>query len=393
VLGLRRRKSEQHPDDPEGRDETHLRALPLDEGAPLPEAPAHGRRRRRLLASGVLATLVAVVGVTYYLTEVRTTEAADARARLHRAFVAVDEGMVRGGVNFPAVDDMVAFLQRTEPQLNAVATDGPLPVQTGTVAIDHGSTPTRLVAYARTDGGGLLRMVARSTTGDVSFAKPEPYSRIVFQSGPVAYWRLDDRGATAFDSSAAGDAAGRYIGGVTTRAAGAVRTETDFAASFDGRTGWIQAAGEPPLGNAPRTVELWFATRSNAQVGLFGYGTQKAREAFGILLFDKGTRLIAWTFGDDKSFFAAQPLNDGAWHHVVLTFDGKPRPSSSLYVDGRRLGTERWDTKLATKRDRAGITIGRAIHGVYYVRGALDEVALYGRALTQQEVEAHYTAR
>jgi formylglycine-generating enzyme required for sulfatase activity len=77
----------------------------------------------------------------------------------------------------------------------------------------------------------------------------------------------------------------------------------------------------------------------------------------------------------------------GDWHHVVLSwknFDtGKPDAVSALYIDGKLIGEVKdravamgWDV------DRAGVYVG-----VNYI-GLLDELALFNRALTADEVKA-----
>jgi hypothetical protein len=77
----------------------------------------------------------------------------------------------------------------------------------------------------------------------------------------------------------------------------------------------------------------------------------------------------------------------GDWHHVVLSwqnFDtGKEDAVSALYIDGKLIGTIKgralamdWDL------DRAGIYVA-----VNYI-GLLDELALFRRALTAEEVQA-----
>ena len=82
-------------------------------------------------------------------------------------------------------------------------------------------------------------------------------------------------------------------------------------------------------------------------------------------------------------------LNDGRWHHVA----GSMGPGGlSLYVDGTLVGT------------RTGVTRANAITGYWRVggdrgwlstaeffAGAIDEVAVYPRALSAQEVAAHRT--
>jgi hypothetical protein len=75
----------------------------------------------------------------------------------------------------------------------------------------------------------------------------------------------------------------------------------------------------------------------------------------------------------------------GQWHHVVLTwsnFDtGKPDAEATLYIDGKKIGDVKdrpiamdWDV------DRAGVYVA-----VNYI-GLIDEMALFNRALTADEV-------
>jgi hypothetical protein len=78
-------------------------------------------------------------------------------------------------------------------------------------------------------------------------------------------------------------------------------------------------------------------------------------------------------------------FKSGDWHHIVLTwknFDtGKPDAQAALYIDGKLIG-ELKDVELAMDwdLDKAGIYVG-----VNYI-GLLDELALFDRALTADEV-------
>jgi hypothetical protein len=76
----------------------------------------------------------------------------------------------------------------------------------------------------------------------------------------------------------------------------------------------------------------------------------------------------------------------GDWHHVVLSwknFDtGKPDAVSALYIDGKLIGEVK-DRAIAMGWDveKAGVYVG-----VNYI-GLLDELALFNRALTAEEVK------
>jgi hypothetical protein len=76
----------------------------------------------------------------------------------------------------------------------------------------------------------------------------------------------------------------------------------------------------------------------------------------------------------------------GQWHHVLLNWrnldTGRPDAETSLYIDGQRIGgladraiAMNWDL------DKAGIYVA-----VGYI-GLLDELAIFGRALSPAEIE------
>lgn len=79
-------------------------------------------------------------------------------------------------------------------------------------------------------------------------------------------------------------------------------------------------------------------------------------------------------------------LKQGDWHHVVLSwknFDtGRPDAASTLYIDGERIGDVK-DRAIAMDwdLDKAGIYVA-----VGYI-GLLDELAVFKRSLTPEEVQ------
>jgi hypothetical protein len=78
-------------------------------------------------------------------------------------------------------------------------------------------------------------------------------------------------------------------------------------------------------------------------------------------------------------------FRSGDWHHVVLSWKnldtGKPNAEASLYIDGKLIGVVK-DREIGMKWDvdKAGVYVA-----VNYI-GLLDELALFHRALTAEEV-------
>lgn len=94
------------------------------------------------------------------------------------------------------------------------------------------------------------------------------------------------------------------------------------------------------------------------------------------------------SLGNSQSIYGEKPLSDGQWHHIVGVRDADV-DTLSLYVDG--IGKS---VSKSYSGDFVGtdpIYIGYYI-GSYHFRGLLDEVAIYKRALTVQEVMEHWNS-
>jgi hypothetical protein len=195
----------------------------------------------------------------------------------------------------------------------------------------------------------------------------------------------------AIDSK--GSNPGEYVNAPTLAVAGAITGDANTAVTFDGTNDYVQAVGTTglPVGASVRSVELWFKTSSAARQVLFNYGTLGTNEEFGLWLNAAGTSLTAFGKVNDNTFTPAAALNNGAWHHVVKTYDGT---TITLYVDGVAL-TPQAATR-ATVMDAYGFGIGAVIvpgdaaaSGGYF-NGTLDEVSFYTTTLDQTTVTNHF---
>ena len=88
-------------------------------------------------------------------------------------------------------------------------------------------------------------------------------------------------------------------------------------------------------------------------------------------------------------------ITDNEWHHVVAVRDRSlgANGQNRLYVDGQEESNSPMDATYDAGFDSATaeLTIGYLNVGSFFrLTGGLDEVALYGRALTLAEIQAHY---
>jgi len=85
--------------------------------------------------------------------------------------------------------------------------------------------------------------------------------------------------------------------------------------------------------------------------------------------------------------YSSAPLPPlGQWTYVVATYDGG---QARLYVDGALDGSRAITMTPSNAADPW--SIGRRADG-YFADGTLDEVAVYGTALTAEQVSAHWRA-
>jgi hypothetical protein len=157
---------------------------------------------------------------------------------------------------------------------------------------------------------------------------------------------------------------------------------------FDG-SDWVQATSATlPTGGSDRTLELWARVDASPATESFfaGYGSfgndnetyQLGLGADGIFFSQWGTQISGPQWG-----------NYGTWHHVAVT---TASGVTTLYVDGAVAGTGALtiDTPPSTS-----VYMGRIPDPNGSDRrlvGAVDEVTLYGRALSASEIAAVYAA-
>lgn len=153
------------------------------------------------------------------------------------------------------------------------------------------------------------------------------------------------------------------------------------AASFTGDGRIDLSLPGLPTESGPLTFAMWVRTGSNAPMTLLDGG-------------DAGARRISLRFVEGRVVVGAEldalpsptPLTDQAWHHVAMTLgaDGLMR----LYVDGLMVNRSTFPVVFQTSARTVLHLVGRAdVPGEGFV-GALDDVRVYSRALSDDEIHA-----
>jgi len=212
----------------------------------------------------------------------------------------------------------------------------------------------------------------------------------------VGWWKLDEgSGTTAYDSSGNGND-GTLQGNpqwVTGKIGGALQFDGDDSVNL-GNANMLN------LGTDNWTITAWIKTTitgtgdDNKGTVFANGGDWSGGIRFTLAVSESQEGSITLTTDDDSTKVQATSsatVNDGVWHHVVGMRDGT---TLNVYIDGildgtnsvpagyNLSGTSQHDAYIGTITDHTNNSLRK-----YFRDGAIDDVRIYSRALTQAEIE------
>jgi hypothetical protein len=214
--------------------------------------------------------------------------------------------------------------------------------------------------------------------------------------GPLAYWKLDENvGTTAYDS--VGDNHGNVYGAQWTSG------KINGALSFDGVDDYVNVEDNITLEPQKLTVSAWVYRESTSsqhvilQKGSTHFHDDRNGYLFKILESSNSypnRAILHVTINNrcDTSPISNTEIQAGIWYHIAATYDGS---YARIYVNGVEDGTDISDTgpvdysggyqdfKIGVQEEGHGLLCG-------HFDGIIDEVAIYGRALSADEIQQHY---
>lgn len=225
------------------------------------------------------------------------------------------------------------------------------------------------------------------------------YAATILADGPIAYYRMGVRtGAVVKDEMGGPDLV--LVGGVSLAVAGAIAGDDDTAIAFDGTSAYSVVNGGDGrfsfAGTAPYTLECWASwtplAGSEQYQHLVASSHGGGSTRVGTILYVEPSAVntaFEWDTGAQHVSNASLP-SSGGYHHYAGVFD---RSSATIYVDGvagepHLPGT---DTMPAHTDD---LTVGSDGPPGFFNRfsGSIDEVAIYGKALTAADLQRHIAA-
>jgi hypothetical protein len=214
-------------------------------------------------------------------------------------------------------------------------------------------------------------------------------------SGLQSYWRLSEPfGSVAFDSKGTVD--GDYVGAPTLGQPGALTAAGDLGPDFDSLNDWVDFGDFYDFtGTAAFTAEAWINRGTGRETGyrwILGKDTTNApRDGWNINLA-ANTHIVdfeRWSNGTSNTIASTTAIASGTWYHLAATYDGT---TMRLYVNGVQQASAASSISQLNTTYPFRIGAVGATGGAKY-SGTIDEVAIYNRALSAAEINAHYDAR
>lgn len=263
---------------------------------------------------------------------------------------------------------------------------------------------TLIVANCTADQTGTYRVGVTNVAGGV-LSSPvtltlrvpaaNSYEATVVGDGPIAYWRLGEAaGTTAFNYASGDD--GVYHN-ATLGQPGFSPFDPDTAATFgpgtDSYVGGIQNVSFTGSGGSTTfSLEFWAKGLPSQQLGDGAFickGTGGGGEQFCIDGYQGRYRF----YGSGAGAAHGPVSPDGTWQHVVGVCDG-PHGQWLLYVNGIQVASGTPPGTMLNTTHEVTLAARQSGSGSYDFcwNALLDEVAIYKKALTADQVMAHYAA-
>lgn len=297
----------------------------------------------------------------------------------------------------------VGMPQGTPDHETPAAGPAPVPAAFRTVTVP---------ANALVSGGNLLAV-------ELHQAGPSAgYASAVMGSGPVAFWRLDEvSGMAANSAGPPGVLAGSYSGfDAESLGLSGPRPEdaldgdpllgfegTNAAPEFRGNAAGgddvvvVENAGALDFsGTGTFTLEAWVRGPAEQESGaaILARGTGGGGEQYAIDVVGGHYRFFVRSGGGSAVVAQASVGPNGTWQHVAAVFDSAAG-IMKLYVNGVEAAAATPPDTLLANSHPVSIGARRSSSQPAWnlnFAGRIDEVAIYSRALTVDEIDAHLAA-
>jgi hypothetical protein len=159
------------------------------------------------------------------------------------------------------------------------------------------------------------------------------------------------------------------------------------AYDFDGLDDFISSSPYLPIGNESRTVSVWINVDNFVtDAGIVGWGAFNLLSYSALGISPEIGKLFFWTYDNDLT--STNVISAQQWTHFLVSYHSQSN-LAQLFINGNNVG-------IATLQNLNTISsellIGKSLqNGSTFFSGIIDDISIYNRALTQEEITALYT--
>ena len=209
----------------------------------------------------------------------------------------------------------------------------------------------------------------------------------------VGYWTFDEgSGATVYDASGGGN-----NGTLSLPAPTWTSGKVNGALNFNGSNNYVNLTGSASsfqfgTGNFSISAWVYFNSTTNFESIVTKKAAPASAQGFSIY-YNGSTQKLMYSVADGTTAYERYTVNTistGAWHHIVMVADSNDQNFGYYYVDGVK-----WVLASAS----ANVNVNNALTlyigdtNGYPFNGIIDDVRIYGRALSAAEIQALYNSQ
>ncbi|MEJ8800545.1 LamG-like jellyroll fold domain-containing protein [Pontibacter sp. H249] len=200
----------------------------------------------------------------------------------------------------------------------------------------------------------------------------------------VAYWQMDESGGTTLVDASTYENTATTVNNPS-RVAG-VKGQ---ALRFNGTSQYATVDDNASLDiTGAITIAAWIKPEQTATQYIVKKAEQKAQDGYELSLASNGKvffRINQDSYRDTYRLNsnALYPNNGNTWLHVAITYDGT---TMRMYINGIQNSSKSFSSAPPINSNNLPLTLGAGFDGYRGLKGAMDEVQIYNRALSGDEI-------
>ncbi|MGP5165388.1 LamG-like jellyroll fold domain-containing protein [Arthrobacter rhombi] len=229
---------------------------------------------------------------------------------------------------------------------------------------------------------------ASGGTSSIPQAPQDAYGAAVFEQVPDFFWRFSSLADEQTPDSGIFGADGQLRGSVQPEVVGVWG-----AAASLGSDGFVSS----PVANSPSpefTAEMWFSTSAQTGGRLIGFSSSPDGDSNNydrhVYMRDDGRLVFGTWTGSENTAVSPDAYNDGSWHHLAAM---QSSSGMKMFVDGAEVASNPQSSAQSFNGywRVGGDRVWGGASQDFLSAVKVDEVALYAKALSANEVAKHHS--